>query len=77
MFTIFPRVRVPVLSEHKTDMQPKVSMVARFFTKTLCFAMRFAMIVRDKATQTGKPFKTLSTEDTDTTNKNYLWYEGS
>lgn len=52
-------------------------MVAKFFTKTLCFAMRFAMIVRDKATQTGKPFKTLSTEDTDTTNKNYLWYEGS
>ena len=52
-------MRVPVLSEHKTDIQPKVSIVARFFTKVLCFAMRFAMIVRDKATQTGKPLKTL------------------
>jgi hypothetical protein len=50
-------VRVPVLSEHKTDMQPKVSMVARFFTKTLCFAMRLAMMVRDKATQMGNPLK--------------------
>jgi hypothetical protein len=54
-----------------------VSIVARFFTKMLCFAMRFAMIVRDKATQTGKPLKTLSTDDTDTTNKHYLRYEGS
>jgi len=39
----------------QTDIQPMVSIVARFFTKMLCFAMRFAMIVRDKATQTGKP----------------------
>jgi hypothetical protein len=53
--TILPTVRVPVLSEHKTDIQPKVSIVARFFTRMLCFAMRFAMMVRDKATQMGKP----------------------
>ena len=55
LLTIFPTVSVPVLSEHKTDMQPRVSIVARFFTKMLCFAMRFAMIVRDNATQMGKP----------------------
>jgi hypothetical protein len=53
--TIFPTVRVPVLSEHNTDIHPRVSMVARFLTRTLYFAMRFAMIVRDRATQTGNP----------------------
>ena len=57
LVTILPTVSVPVLSEHKTDIQPRVSIVARFFTKTLCFAMRFAMIVRDKATQTGNPLR--------------------
>jgi hypothetical protein len=48
-------VSVPVLSEHNTDMHPKVSIVARFLIRTLRFAMRLAMIVRDNATQTGRP----------------------
>ena len=52
---IFPTVRVPVLSEHNTDIQPKVSIVAKFFTRTLCLAMRFAIMVSDKATQMGNP----------------------
>jgi hypothetical protein len=52
---MMPVVKVPVLSEHKTDMQPSVSMVAKFFTKTLRFAMRLAMIVSERATQMGRP----------------------
>ena len=55
ILTILPTVRVPVLSVQKTDMQPSVSTVARFFTRTLCLDMRFAMMVSDKATQTGRP----------------------
>ena len=55
LLTINPIVSVPVLSEHKTDIQPKVSIVARFLTRTLRFAIRFAMIVSDNATQTGRP----------------------
>lgn len=50
-------VRVPVLSEHNTDMQPSVSIVARFFTRTLRLAIRLATMVRESATQTGKPCK--------------------
>lgn len=49
-------VRVPVLSEHNTDMQPSVSIVARFFTRTLRLAIRLATMVSDSATQTGKPY---------------------
>jgi hypothetical protein len=56
--TILPIVNVPVLSEHKMDMQPKVSIVARFLTRMLRFAMRLAMMVSDKATQTGRPCTT-------------------
>jgi hypothetical protein len=57
-----PVVKVPVLSEHRTDMQPRVSMVAKFFTKTLRFAIRLAMIVSDRATQRGRPCSTASQE---------------
>jgi len=53
--TIFPSVMVPVLSEHNTDMHPRVSIVARFLTRTCCFAIRLALIVSDKATQIGRP----------------------
>jgi len=38
-------------------MQPSVSMVGEILTRTLRFAMRLAMIVSDKATQTGRPLK--------------------
>lgn len=55
--TILPAVRVPVLSEHKTDMHPSVSIVARFLTRTCRFDMRRAMIVNERATQTGRPFE--------------------
>jgi hypothetical protein len=37
-------------------------MVAKFFTKTLRFAMRFAMIVSERATQRGRPCSTTSQE---------------
>ena len=50
-----PIVSVPVLSEQRTDMQPRVSMVARFLTRTLRRAMRLAMMVRERATQSGRP----------------------
>ena len=53
--TILPRVSVPVLSEQRTDMQPRVSIVARFLTRTLRFAMRLATMVKESATQTGRP----------------------
>ena len=53
--TIFPTVRVPVLSEQSTDMQPSVSTVAKFFTSTCRFAIFFATMVRDNATLTGRP----------------------
>ena len=53
--TILPTVSVPVLSEQRTDMHPRVSMVARFFTSTLRLAIRLATIVSESATQTGKP----------------------
>lgn len=38
-------------------MQPSVSIVARFLTRTLRLAMRLAIMVNDKATQTGRPLK--------------------
>ena len=53
--TILPRVSVPVLSEQSTDMQPRVSIVARFLTRTLRFAILRATMVKDSATQTGRP----------------------
>ena len=54
--TIFPIVSVPVLSEHSTDMQPRVSTVARFFTSTCLLAIFFATMVRESATHTGRPY---------------------
>ena len=48
--TIFPLVTVPVSSEHKTDMQPRVLIVVRFLTRTFRRAMTLAMIVSDSAT---------------------------
>jgi hypothetical protein len=56
--TILPSVKVPVLSEQRIDMQPSVSIVARFFTRTCRFAMRFAIMARDSATQIGRPWGT-------------------
>ena len=60
--TIFPTVKVPVLSEQSTDMQPKVSMVARFLTRTCRFAMRLATMVKESATQTGNPYVMIGVE---------------
>lgn len=54
--TIFPAVSVPVLSEHKTDMHPSVSTVAKFFTNTCRLAIRRAITVRERATQMGRPY---------------------
>jgi len=39
----------------QTDIQPKVSMVARFLTRAWCFAIRLVMVVSERATQTGRP----------------------
>jgi hypothetical protein len=38
-------------------MHPRVSMVARFLTRTWLAAIRLAMIVRESAIATGKPCK--------------------
>lgn len=60
--TILPAVKVPVLSEHKTDMHPRVSIVARFLTRTCRFDMRRAMMVKESAKQRGSPFKEVMSE---------------
>ena len=51
-----PSVSVPVLSEHKTDMHPNVSIVTRFLTRTCRAAIRRATIVSESATHTDKPY---------------------
>jgi len=46
---------VPVLSLHKTLTEPSVSTVDNTLTKTWCFAMRLAIILRVSVTATGSP----------------------
>ena len=60
--TILPTVKVPVLSEQSTDMQPKVSIVARFLTSTFRFAIRLATMVKESATHTGNPYVMIGVE---------------
>jgi hypothetical protein len=52
--TNLPQVKVPVLSEQRTVVQPRVSMLARFLTMIRDFR-RHEMIANANATQRGKP----------------------
>ena len=48
-------VRVPVLSEHITDTEPKVSTVLSDLHKTFCFRIRFAVMVNPAVRAIGSP----------------------
>mmetsp|Transcript_5999 Transcript_5999/g.14311 ORF Transcript_5999/g.14311 Transcript_5999/m.14311 type:complete len:420 (-) Transcript_5999:1042-2301(-) len=50
-----PAVRVPVLSEHRTFTQPKVSMASILRTRTFCFTIRREAIIRLIVTVGSRP----------------------
>lgn len=55
MLKLLTSVRVPVLSEQMTETEPRVSTVFRDLHRTLCFRIRFAVIVRPAVNAIGKP----------------------
>ena len=57
-------VRVPVLSEQMTLMQPIVSQAIIFLTSAFCRAMRAMLMEREMATMVGKPSGTAATIST-------------